>query len=147
MTMAIIVLVLFSVYPLKYLFTLVTVQLFGLDMHNVPHLESFHQVQVLYVIFGLGFAGVWALYAVLYAYALARREQLQLDAAETVLTRASLGEYLIHIGVCALSIVLALSISSSWIPGAIYGLLGPLQALNGWWFGRRVNALAPVAAP
>jgi uncharacterized membrane protein len=146
MTMAIIVLVLFSVYPLKYLFTLVTAQLFGLELQNVPHLESYHQVQVLYLIFGLGFAGVWTLYAVLYAHALARREQLQLDAVETVLTRAGLYEYLIHVGVCALSIVLALLISNTWIPGVVYALLGPLQAWNGWRSGKKVNALAPAAA-
>ena len=40
MTMAIIVLVLFFVYPLKFLFTMVTVSLFGLDMHNAPHIET-----------------------------------------------------------------------------------------------------------
>ena len=40
MTMAIIVLVLFFVYPLKFLFTMVTVGLFGLDMHNAPHIET-----------------------------------------------------------------------------------------------------------
>ena len=34
MTMAILVLVLFFVYPLKFLFTLLTVHLFGLDMLN-----------------------------------------------------------------------------------------------------------------
>jgi uncharacterized membrane protein len=146
MTMAIIVLVLFSVYPLKYLFTLLTVQLFGLDLHNVPHLEEYHQAQVLYLIYGLGLGGVWALYAVLYGYALARREELQLDAGETILTRASLGEYLVHVGVCTLSIVLALTTSSGWIPGVTYLLIGPLQALNGWWFGRQVTALGAAAA-
>lgn len=141
LTMAIIVLVLFFVYPLKFLFTLLTAQLFGLDMQDVPQLESQEQVSSLYVLYGAGLAGVWGLYTLLYAYALRRGAGLQLDAAEILHTKASLGENLIYVGVCLLSIVLALTTSSVWLPGVIYFLLGPLQALNGWWFGRRIYAL------
>jgi uncharacterized membrane protein len=140
-TMAIIVLVLFFVYPLKFLFTLFTVQLFGLELHDAPQLAGAHQAQVLYLIYGLGFAGVWGLYAILYAYALGKRKELQLDAVETILTRDGLGENLVYVAVCALSIALALLTSISWLPGAVYLLIGPLQSLNGWWFGRQVRAL------
>lgn len=141
LTMAIIVLVLFFVYPLKFLFTLLTVQLFGLDLHNAPQLEGREQVLSLYMLYGAGLGGVWGLYAVLYAYALRRRKEMQLDAAEILYTKASLAENLIYVGVCALSITLALATASDWLPGFIYFLLGPLQALNGWWFGRRIHAL------
>lgn len=143
-TMAILVLVLFFVYPLKYLFTLITVQLFGFELLGAPSLEARDQVQTLYLIYGLGLAGIWGLYAVLYGHALAMREQLQLNDAETILTYASLSEYLIYVGVSLLSIALALVTTSTWIPGVIYGVLGPLQAFNGWWFGRRLKA--PVTA-
>jgi hypothetical protein len=53
---------------------------------------------------------------------------------------ASLGEYLIYAGVCLLSITLALLTTNTWLPGVIYIVLGPLQALNGWWFGRKLMA-------
>jgi uncharacterized membrane protein len=142
MTMAIIVLVLFFVYPLKFLFTMVTVGLFGLDMTNAPHIGSMAEGRVLYVIYGLGFAGVWGLYAALYAHALARRDQLQLDAVEVVITRSTLAANLIYVGVCLLSIALALLTSSGWLPGVIYMVLGPLHAFNGWWYGKKVTALA-----
>jgi uncharacterized membrane protein len=144
MTMAILVLVLFFVYPLKFLFTMVTVGVFGLDMNNAPHIETLAQSRVLYLIYGLGFAGVWGLYAALYAHALSRRVQLQLDENEVVLTRSSLASYLIYMGVCLLSIALAMLTSSGWLPGVIYTLLGPLQAFNGWWYGRKV--VNPAAA-
>ena len=145
-TMAIVVLVLFFVYPLKYLFTLLTVQMFGLDLTDAPTLEGPDQVRMLYVIYGLGLAGIWGLYAVLYGHALGMRERLKLDTAETLLTRASLGEYLICVGVSLLSITLALFTTNTWIPGVIYFVLGPLQAFNGWWFGRKVDALAIAGA-
>jgi uncharacterized membrane protein len=145
MTMAILVLVLFSVYPLKYLFTLLTVQIFGLEMHDAPHLDGHEQVRMVYLIYGLGLAGVWGLYAVLHGYALARREPLQLDAAETILTRSSVAASLVYVGVCLLSIVLALVTDNEWLPGVIYFLLGPLQAFNGWWFGKQLRATSRAA--
>jgi uncharacterized membrane protein len=141
MTMAILVLVLFSVYPLKFLFTLLTVQIFGLELHNAPHLEGRHQVQTLYLIYGLGLGGVWGLYAILYAHALAKREELQLTASEIALTRASLFENLIYVAICLLSILLALVTSSGWLPGVAYFLLGPLQTFNGIWFGKQADNL------
>jgi uncharacterized membrane protein len=145
-TMAIIVLVLFFVYPLKFLFTLLTVQILGLDLHDAPHLDGPHQVQTLYLIYGLGLAGVWGLYAALYGLALANRGQLQLDAVETVITRTELRRNLIYVFVCCLSILLALSITSDWLPGAIYCLLGPLQTANGFWSARQLRALPAAAA-
>lgn len=144
MTMAILVLVLFFVYPLKYLFTLLTVTLFGLDMHGAPEIAGPDQVSTLYLIYGLGLAGVWGLYAGMYLYALHRKEALELDAAELLYTHSAIFENLIYVGVCALSIVLALTQSNQALPGLVYFLLGPLQGASGWWFGRRIRALPPA---
>jgi len=145
-TMAILVLVLFFVYPLKFLFTMLTVSLFQLNLHNAPHLENAQQADVLYVIYGLGFAGVWSLYALLYWHALRRREDLQLDAAELLQTRAVLAENLIYVGVCLLSVILALATDLPALPGLIYFLLGPLQALNGFRWGRKLDRLTALKA-
>jgi len=144
-TMGILVLVLFFVYPLKYLFTLVTVNLFGLEMSNAPTLEGVQQVWMLYLIYGLGLAGVWGLYALLYLHALRKRDELGLDENELISTRAALAENLIYIAVCILSIKLAYITDSGWLPGVVYFLLGPLQAFNGWWYGRQLRTQATPA--
>ena len=141
MTFAILILVLFFVYPLKYLFTALTVMLFGFEMHDAPSLEGGQQLDTLYVIYGLGFAGAWSLFALLYAHAWRLRAQLELNAAEQINTRSTLFEKLIYVAVCLLSIVLALTTENDSLPGLIYFLLGPLQAANGIWHGRQVNAL------
>lgn len=141
MTMAILVLVLFFVYPLKYLFTLVTVQIFGFDLTNAPHLEGLEQVRPVYLIYGLGLAGVWGLYAALYAHALRKRNELGLNEVELEFTRSLLAANLIYVAVCALSITLAFMTDSATLPGLIYMLLGPLQTINGVWFGRKISAL------
>lgn len=141
-TMAILVLVLFSVYPLKYLFTMITVYSFGLALHDAPTIQGSEQVEVLFVLYGTGFAGIYGLYAALYWHALGKRDQLGLNAIELLMTRECLFEYLIHICVCVLSIVLALVTTESSLPGWIYLLIAPLQAINGRWFGSRARALA-----
>lgn len=141
-TLAILVLVLFSVYPLKYLFTLVTNGVFGLGIVDGPTLAGLGEVRTLYLIYGLGFAGLWSLYALLYRHALRHGAALGLTAAEVVLTRASLFEYLIHVAVCLGSIAIAYATSSSWLPGVFYAVLGPLQAFNGWMFGRKLRGLS-----
>ena len=146
LTMAIIVVVLFYVYPLKFMATLITVQLFGLDMTNAPHLDGRHQVQTLYLIYGSGLAGVWGFYAALYGHALAIREKLQLDAVEVALTRAALRSNFIYVAVCCLSIVLALLTTSGWLPGVIYFLLGPLHTINEMMSAKLARALATASA-
>jgi uncharacterized membrane protein len=150
MTMAILVLVLFVVYPLKFLFTMLTASLLGLDMADAPRLQGAEQIRYLYVIYGLGFAGTWGLFAALYVHAWRKRDELELNAVERIHTRASLGETTIYVAICLLSILLALTTSSSWLPGVVYFLLGPLQAANGWWHGRRIAALTsrePASQP
>jgi uncharacterized membrane protein len=139
MTMGILVLVLFFVYPLKFLFTMVTVNLLGLDMHEAPHLASHSDVVFLYTAYGLGFAGVWSLYAALYAYALRQRAVLQLDANELVLTRGSFFSYAIHVGVCLTSVLVAHLTDHNALPGLVYLLLIPLQTLEKWWFRRQLK--------
>ncbi|HKE92814.1 MAG TPA: TMEM175 family protein [Povalibacter sp.] len=144
-TMAILVLVLFSVYPLKFLFTIVTAGLFGIELPEAAQLAT-AEWRMIYVIYGLGFAGVWSLYALLQVHALRQRDVLQMDAMEVVLTRGSLYEYLIHVGVALLSVTLALTTSLITLPGWIYFLLAPLQTMNGMWHGRRARKLS-VPAP
>ena len=145
-TMAMLVLVLFLVYPLKFLFTMLTVRLFGLEMTNPPVLDGAWQVRWLYVIYGIGFAGAWGFYAILYAHAWRRREELNLDPIERLYTRAAIMEYVVHVSVCLASILLALTTSSNWLPGTIYFLVGPLQGINGWWYGRQIRALQKLPA-
>ena len=147
MTMAILVLVLFFVYPLKFLFTNLTATVFGLHMHGLQAPESFAQLQSVYIIYGAGFAGVWGLYAALYAHAWNKRHELALDEVEILHTRSTLIEKCIYVFVCVLSILIALIGNSDSAPGYVYFLLAPLQTANGWYHGRTIRALISARAP
>jgi len=138
---AIMLLVLFSVYPLKFLFGAILV--FG-NTH-ASHIENPEQLRSVYTIYGLGFIGIWALYALLYAHALRLRHELHLTPAEVLQTREPLVGFLLNIFVCELSIVLAHVTTNHSLPGIIYMLLGPVLAMNGVWHGRQVRRLASAS--
>lgn len=141
LTMAVIVLVLFFVYPLKYLFTMITVALLGLNLTNAPHIETPEQLETLYLIYGLGFAGVWSIYALMFWNAWRQRAQLGLNAVELLYTKSSIVENLNFVAVCVLSIVLSRTTDVESLPGWIYGIIGPIQAFTGSWYGRKIKAL------
>lgn len=128
----ILLLVLFSVYPLKFLFTA--------WLGGATPFRDLDQLFFIYRVYGLGFATIWTLYALLQGHALRRREQLQLNEVELILSRLQLNEFRLQIGVCFLSIGLTYLTIQPWLPGVVYGIIGPLAAWNGSWHGRQVQA-------
>lgn len=130
----IILLVLFSVYPLKFLFSS------WLGTREVPPFTDFSELFILYRIYGIGLAGIWTLFALLYWHAWRKRDALQLTPVERVLTRLDLCGFLINIVVCELSVILSYG-SNPWFPGFIYGSLGLFLAANGFWHGAKVTKL------
>jgi len=130
---AILLLVLFSVYPLKFLFS----SFLGGD----AVLDNLGQLSFIYRVYGLGFAGIWTLYTLLQGHALRKAEQLQLNEVELILTRLQLNEFRLQVFVCFLSIGLTYVTTSPWLPGMTYAIIGPLAAWNGVRHGRQVRAV------
>ena len=79
--------VLFYVYPLKFMFTLTLGQVFGAGAVETRHPIQIHDVPVLVAVFGLGYAAVFTLFGLLYQYAWSKRTQLQLNEYELLRTR------------------------------------------------------------
>lgn len=129
-------LVLFCVYPLKFLFG----ALLNFGVSTAPHVSTLAQLKVIYEIYGFGFVAIWILYAALYTHAWRRRHALGLNYPELLQTREPLIGFSINIVICLVSIALAMFTQSPWMPGYVYFLLGPLLALNGIWHGRKVRA-------
>jgi uncharacterized membrane protein len=130
---AILLLVLFSVYPLKFLFTS------WLGSGIGP--GSLDELATLYRIYGLGFATIWLLYALLQFHALRQAKELQLTPVEVVMTRLQLNEFRAQIAVCFISVGLTYLPVPPWLPGMSYCLIGPFAGFNGWWHGRQVDRL------
>ncbi len=130
--------VLFYVYPMKFLFTVLTDQLVGLDPAAVlpsgarePVLVE-AQASTLMLVYGVGFIAVHGLFAVLYVHAYRRRTALALSGVELVDTRAGIGRFVLMVLIGLTSLLLAVSplpSATSWA-GWVYLLIGPVRTLH-----------------
>lgn len=118
--------VLFYVYPLKFLFSL----WFGNVIYGAgKNPFSIQEVQVpqLFVIYGMGFVIIYSIFLLLYAHALRRKGHLQLSSLEVFDTKTSLYAQLtmVLIGICAVILALALPLKIAELSGLWYFIIGP----------------------
>ena len=78
--------VLFYVYPLKFLFTLTVGQVFGANGELQAAPIELYQVPILVVVFSLGYSAVFSIFALLYQYAYSKRRELELNEYESLRT-------------------------------------------------------------
>ena len=120
--------VLFYVYPLKFLFTMLTDRLLGFGNEVI---ES-SQVPLLMIIYGVGFVAVQLVFVTLYWRAYSLRAVLELDADELSMTREEIQGFLVNVAVGLASVFVAVlggEDASSWA-GLVYVLIFPLQRIN-----------------
>jgi hypothetical protein len=133
--------VLFYIYPLKFLSTALTGLFFGLGPGaEKPMLTSRGEMASLMLIYGFGFIAVFACFSLLYLRA-ARSKELELDEVERLDARSWMRHYLIFVGVGGLSVLIVLVGGPLFLSGVIYGLLGPLCHWNGRVARRRSQKL------
>ncbi|HEX2832080.1 MAG TPA: TMEM175 family protein [Thermoanaerobaculia bacterium] len=133
-------LVLFYIYPLKFMFELVTRRITSVGAENGRE---------LFLIYGLGFAGIFAVFALMHVHAYRKREQLELNALEVHDTLGSLAMYVAYVAIGLLSIGIAYLVEPRRIglAGWTYFLLGPVSAAIGHWRGsRRARIAVPTVA-
>ncbi len=147
--------VLFYVYPLKFLFTFLVNRLLGFptDVSRAggrlePPMEA-GQMPALMMIFGAGYVAVSIIFLLLYGYAYRRRAELDLDAREILDTKESIAAAVINGGVGAVSFVIAAvggARYAAWA-GLVYFLNAPLHTARGFWGGVRRRRLEQNAHP
>jgi uncharacterized membrane protein len=122
--------VLFYVYPLKFLFSLLFEQIMG---NRAAFEEAFagslgmSDVSMLMVVYSLGYLAVFTVFALLQRHAFNKRKELELSEMECYVTRMGMFSYLISVGFAVLSIVIALSgiPDAPFYSGIVYALMGP----------------------
>ena len=137
--------VLFYVYPLKFLFTALMDQLLGFSTQVgsstgdvVQEIEP-AQWPMLIALFSVGFVVVQLVFFLLYWRAYTFRGVLELDANEASVTRQEIQGFLLLAGIGLASIALALlggEEASAWA-GWVYLLSWPLMAIHGYIMARR----------
>ena len=141
--------VLFYVYPLKFLFTAAFsffIPLLGIQLSVTPP-----QLARIFAIYGAGFVVLFAMFALLYLQAHRKRQELGLTPLEVFDTRASLGGHLVSVsvGLIATAVALGGPMPLPMFSGFIYFLMGPAHWAFGVTCGRRrrtiENRLAAAA--
>ena len=138
---ALLSLVLFCVYPLKFLYT--TLFSFLVRAELSPRLAAAIQLNGMMVLYALGFTAIFLLVAALYWNAWRQRESLALNGIERLLTVSSIVDALGVAAVGLISCLAALALPSSWVlySAVLYFLLLPWKALNSLYFGRKARHL------
>jgi hypothetical protein len=156
--------VLFYVYPLKFLFsTLITFFTGGpyqveVEGALVPIIRR-GDWPYLMTVYGLGWTTIYLIFAGLYLHAFRLRGVLELTALEAFETRSSVRGHVIMASFGLISIAITLA-GSPALGGWVYALIGPTMGVNGYFVGRRkerlvaelrrtdaVAATAPSASP
>src|SRR5258706_6564078 len=142
--------VLFYVYPLKFLFTFL-VNLFtgGHGQVRLPGgaegmmVENMGQVSTLMIIFGAGYIAVFGVFALLYLHAYRRRATLDLNELEIFDTLQDIQESALNVGVASLSVTIAVLGGGrfSFLAGMTYMLNAIVLTVHGMVMGKRRRKL------
>jgi uncharacterized membrane protein len=136
LNMVLLFLVLFYVYPLKFVFTTLFSEITGNESGNL----GWHEGSVLMRMYAAGFASVFLLVVLMYAHAYKLRGALDLNPVEVLETRFAIQENAVLTLVGITSFLVAIK-SPQWA-GWVYLAIGPLLTIHGTIYGKRVRALA-----
>ena len=142
---------LFYVYPLRMVMSAAMNFFTGGWAPSEFAVDSLGEFQMIFVVYGIGFAVLGGIIAWLNLHALRHADALALDAAERAVAMAEVVSHLLLVATAALSIGIALSLSgeAAWayaLPGLAYGLLGIVMPLYGIAVGRKVDSLVAARA-
>ncbi|HSU15130.1 TMEM175 family protein [Longimicrobium sp.] len=134
--------IVFFVYPLKFVFGLVVGKMMGgqgnlarlADGTVVPIFTAERQGVTMMLIFGGGYMAVFLIFALMYGHAWRRRDALRLDELERYETRDNIRETLMHAGIGVLSVALSLRFGSLE-GGLTYMLVAPVMTAHGFISG------------
>ena len=155
MTALLLFVVLFYVYPLKFVWTFVVNALlgFGVTVQTAagaaePVVRR-EQIPMMLVVYGLGFAAVFAIFALLYMHAHRKRVELNLTELETFDTRTWFQEngLMSLVGVVSIALALARGGRYTAFSGMSYWLIAPVMFVHGHMRGRRRRELERHLAP
>jgi hypothetical protein len=151
---ALLFVIVFFVYPLKFVFTIVIGMFTGyapwqaVSAGGDPVLTH-DQWPMLMVVFSGGYVAVFLIFALLHLHAYRMREALELDPLEQFDTVTMVRESMLNVGIGVSSILLAVFGGGlgPFLGGMVYWLVGPAMWLNGTLAGRaRKRLQASLAA-
>jgi len=151
---ALLFVMLFYVYPLKFVFNLVFAGVTGTPTElahpggTTERVIEYAQIPTLFLIYGAGIMALYLLLALLYVHAYRRRANLELTPLEVFDTRTSVVAHLLAASIGALSCLVAVTapLRMAGLAGFCYFLFAPVMAAHGVYSARRRKRLEAAAA-
>ncbi len=130
--------VLFYVFPLKFVAAGLTGTVFGFTAAGQSMLNSFDELAQLFMLYSLGFVMIFGLVALMYRHAARRASVLKLTDVELHEANTLKRHYWIFaaVGVASIGVAWAGIGLQTGFPGWIYVALGPLCWAHGAWSAR-----------
>ncbi len=136
--------VLFYVYPLKFVFTMLLGGVFGGARPTGP--ANTETGASLMLIYSLAVFVLFLIFALLYWHALRHRVELELDRLGVFDAETGAGRHLLTAAVALVSILIAVILpQQAAFAGMIYFVLGPLHAGYGFMRGKARDRVASAA--
>ena len=146
--------VLFYIYPLKFLATLVVgsfmgseLAVHGLNGESLPVIEP-GQSASLMMVYGTGFLLVFLCFALMYVHAYRKRVELELNGFELFDTITEVQEHMLYAFVGTIAVIVAYFIGDThaFVSSLPYWLIGPFMAWHGSSRGKKRRGLAHTKA-
>ena len=134
--------VLFYVYPLKFLSAALMQNFFDIGRVDGPRFRTLADGPRLMILYSSGVVLIFLLFVLLYRHAWKKRATLDLTEKEELSLRFGLRAHLLSMGLGLTSLAIVL-VNGRWAPiaGMLYALMGPLHAWNGYRAGKAHHQL------
>lgn len=135
-------LVLFYVYPLKFLFSLIFSEQIYSGSDSPFHITA-QQAPELMLIYGIGFLSIYFVFFLMYLHALRKKDELHLTPVEQFDTKTKMLAHTVLMMVSILSVIVSqvLPSPSSGSAGGVYFLIGPAVTILHTIRGRKRRKL------
>ena len=135
--------VLFYVYPLKFLTAALMRQFFGIGRPDGPSFHgSSNDGAALMLLYSTGVVLIFFVFVMLYRHAWKKRATLDLTEKDELSLKFGQRAHLLSMGLGLVSLAIVLVDGDlAAIGGMIYGLMGPLHAWNGYQSGKAHSKL------
>jgi len=133
--------VLFYVYPLKFLTAALMRWFFHIGAEGGPRFGSEGDGIKLMLLYSTGVVLIFSVFVLLYRHAWSKRQSLQLTDKEELSLKYGQRAHLISMGLGLSSLAIVLTTGQAGVAGIIYTLMGPLHAWNGYRAGKAHHQL------
>lgn len=140
LNLVLLVVVLFYVFPLKFLFSILFYAITGIDFQNNQSLETSYSISYqdfpgLIVFFSVGYLLVWLIFFLLYYHVSHKKKLLKLTTYEIIILKSDQRDALFQMSVGVLATIAA---SLGWIIFCqVIFLTIPIWLIINWWFTLR----------